>query len=357
MTLVVGAGPAGLATAINLAQRGLPVHIREKRDRIQDKPCGEGIPPVGVAHLRKLGVEPEHFPFVGIAYNALDGSRATVRFPQGPGWGIRRTELSRALRARAQELGIPMQLGSPVTELPADELVVGADGLHSRIRKLAGLEIPGRRHHRWGARQHFQVAPWSPYVEVHLGHGLEVYLTPVSDRVVGASVLWDSRRIKPRGELIPFLLGHFPKLAHLLSLPRASQTAAVGPLQQRSGLMNRNVALVGDASGYLDAITGEGISLALGQAEALADAIQAGDLELYRKSYRALTRSYYQVTSIVLWLAAHPRVATRVIRALSKSEGFFTHLVCSSMGIRPLWRAPIPDTVRFLYHLIQDGAP
>lgn len=348
---MVGAGPAGLATAIHLALRGLPVRIREKRSTVQDKPCGEGIPPVGVAHLRALGVEPEHFPFLGVAYNTPEGVRAQVEFPLGPGWGIRRTTLSAALRQRAAELGIPLELGSPVTELPREGLVVGADGLHSRVRKLAGLERPGRRNFRWGARQHFQVRPWSQFVEVHLGPGVEAYLTPVSSEVVGASFLWSPRRVQPRGELIPALLSYFPALAFLREAPVASQTAAIGPLEQRSNLVRGNVALVGDASGYLDAITGEGISLALGQAEALARAIERGDLELYRREYRALTRPYYQVTSIILWLSQHPRLAARVVGALTRSEGFFRHLVSASMGVRPLWRPPLGELLRFAFHL------
>lgn len=348
---MVGAGPAGLATAIHLALRGLPVRIREKRTSVQDKPCGEGIPPVGVAHLKALGVEPEHFPFLGVAYNTAEGVRAQVEFPLGPGWGIRRTALSAALRGRAAELGVPLELGSPVTELPADRMVVGADGLHSRVRKLAGLERPGRRHLRWGARQHFRVRPWSQFVEVHLGPGVEAYLTPVSHEVVGASFLWSPHRVKPRGELIPALLQYFPALAHLREAPVASQTAAIGPLEQRSYLVRGNVALVGDASGYLDAITGEGISLALGQAEALARAIAAGDLELYRRDYQTLTRPYYQVTSLILWLSQRPRLAARVVGALSHSDGFFRHLVSASMGARPLWRPPFGELVRFGYHL------
>ncbi len=353
--LIVGAGPAGLATAINLALRGIPVRLLEKRAGIQDKPCGEGLMPVGVEKLRKLGVEPEHFPFVGVAYTAPDGSRAAVRFPFGPGWGIRRTALSAALHARASQLGIPLEIGT-LDQLPPDRLVIGADGLHSRVRRLAGLELPGRRHHRWGARQHFFVQPWSPFVEVHLGPGVEVYLTPVSPTVVGASFLWNARLLKPKGELIPALLSHFPSLAFLRHAPEASAPAAIGPFQQRARLYDRNVVLVGDASGYLDAITGEGISLALGQAAALAEAIELGDLSHYRREHARLYAPYHQVTSLIMAISRRPRLATRVVRALAHSGTFFQHLVSASMGLRPLWRFPLLDALRFLHHLAA-GSP
>lgn len=349
---MVGAGPAGLATAIHLALRGVPVRIREKRsEAVQDKPCGEGVPPVGVAHLRKLGVEPEHFPFLGIAYNTPAGERAAVRFRQGPGWGIRRTALSRALLGRARELGVPLELAAPVSALPEQGLVIGADGLHSRIRKLAGLELPGRTHRRWGARVHFAVPPPSPFVEVHFGSGVEAYVTPVSPDSFGVSFLWDARRIQPRGDLISALLAHFPALAELQAAPRCSRPAAIGPLEQRARPLGGQVALVGDASGYLDAITGEGISLALGQAEALAEAVARGDLRDYGRAHRRLVRPYYQVTSLILWLSARPRLAARVVRALSHAEGFFTHLASASMGLEPLWKVPIPSAMAFLYHL------
>lgn len=349
--LIVGAGPAGLATAIHLAERGLPVRVRDKRREVQDKACGEGVPPVGVACLKRLGVEPEHFPFQGVAYNTPDGGRAAARFPQGPGWGIRRTALSATLCARAADLGIPIELGSLVQELPADRLVIGADGLHSRVRRLAGLELPGRRHQRWGARQHFLVKPWSPFVEVHLGVGVEAYLTPVSPDVVGASFLWSPRRVRPRGDLIGSLLSHFPALAFLARSPRASRVAALGPLEQRSRLYGGNVVLVGDASGYLDAITGEGISLALAQAEALARAVAGSDLRRYAADHANLVRPYYQVTSLILWLSQHPRLAARVVRALARAQGFFAHLLCSSMGARQLWNLPPLETAKFLLHL------
>src|SRR6202048_1438799 len=100
--LIVGGGPAGLATALHARRQGLSVIVAEPRESPIDKARGEGLMPGGLAELTSLGVAPAGLPFHGIAY-VSETRRAEARFRTGPGRGVRRTTLHAALAARAKE--------------------------------------------------------------------------------------------------------------------------------------------------------------------------------------------------------------------------------------------------------------
>ncbi len=154
---VVGGGPVGLATAIAARAHGLSVRLVDRQRPPIDKACGEGLMPAGVAALAALGVAlpARSVRFRGIRY-VSDGVVAEADFPggeSGAGRGIRRTELHAALVARAEEVGVDLAWGERVEEVRVGEVrtaqasfpcrfVVGADGLHSRVRRAVGLEDP-----------------------------------------------------------------------------------------------------------------------------------------------------------------------------------------------------------------------
>ncbi len=158
--VVVGGGPAGLAAAIAAAQRGLEAVVLERRSLPADKACGEGLLPAGVRALERLGVRGLLDP-AGVSRLAairwIDGAlSAEARLPAPGGLGIRRTYLSRALAARAAELGVEVRTGEDVrrhrrgadcVEVDAAggavraRLLVAADGLASAIRRREGLEL------------------------------------------------------------------------------------------------------------------------------------------------------------------------------------------------------------------------
>ncbi|MBI3926924.1 MAG: NAD(P)/FAD-dependent oxidoreductase [Armatimonadetes bacterium] len=384
--LIAGGGPAGLACGVLLARRGLKVVVCEQASYPVDKPCGEGIMPLGVRHLLELGVRfRECRPFSGIHYR-FQGLEAVGSFREGDGLGVDRRELSRALLEVAQATpglevrpatratptrhapgGIEVQAGSRAA---LTRLLVGSDGLNSRVRAWAGLEGPAASWKRWGARARFAVAPWSARVEVHWSHGMEAYVTPVSEGHVGVAFCWDRNlhgTVPGRGRLLVFLLDHFPELRDRLG-PPVGTFAAVGPLQRKSlRPVGPGLALVGDASGYLDPITGEGISLALSQAAALERSVADpllqsrgrvpdGALDVYERRHRVLVRPYHAVTGTVLRLTRHPWLARRVVNALSRDPAAFAVLLSANMGL-----ARWPDLVRrlplFLVHLCLGSAP
>ncbi len=346
--VIVGGGPAGLATAIFAARAGLSSVVIEKRSLPLDKPCGEGIMPPGVALLDEMGVGVPHASFVGIRY--VDGDvRAEGRFERAPGWGVRRTALIEGMARRARDLGVELLYGTSAKgwRLTDSEVLVeigqgciegrfliGADGLHSKVRKQAGLEKPSSRQPRFGLRRHFRVKPWSSFVEVHWVDGAEAYLTPVGSEELGVAFLWSGGPAS-----FEELLARFPTLqGRLARAPLVSEAKGAGPFRQEVRKRHRDrIALVGDAAGYLDAITGEGLSLAFHSARALAGIVAEGEgLASYEAAYRRLSRTYYWMTELLLAVARRPRLRRRVMATLARKPEIFDHMLAISTGEKPI---------------------
>lgn len=203
-------------------------------------------------------------------------------------------------RSRARE--VVAQPGGVVVDGVAAGHVVVADGLHSPLRRALGLDRPVRGPVRYGLRRHVHRAPWTDLVEVHWAAGGEAYVTPVGDEEVGIAVL-TSRRAPYEEHL-----AQFPELRERLA--GAGWSTAVrgaGPLRQASRRRVQGRALlVGDAGGYVDALTGEGISLALAQAHAAVAAIVAGDLGRYERDWRQIVRRHRWLTGALVAAGASP---------------------------------------------------
>lgn len=337
--LVAGGGPAGLATALNAARAGLDVTVLEPRPAPTDKACGEGLMPSAVSALRDLGVALEGHPLQGIRY--LDRRHeATADFRDGQGLGVRRTALHAAMRAAVEKANIPVLARSADGLVcTADTVSAGgiaarwlaaADGLHSPIRRQLGLTVQGRRRPRYGQRAHFAVAPWSDYVEVHWSADSEAYVTPVGPDLVGVAVL-SSRRC-------PYAqhLAAFPRLGERLAgLARETAIRGAGPMRQVSKKrVAGRVLLVGDAAGYVDALTGEGIALACAEAAALVRCVVAGRPADYEREWRAATRSYRLVTEGLLWARNRRVLAPLLVPAAQRWPGIFGAVVHQLAAVR-----------------------
>lgn len=349
--VIVGGGPAGLACARALARRGVESVVLERRDWPIDKVCGEGLMPVGLACLERLGVTLDcGHPFTGIDYVELGGRSAGVDFAEGPGRIVRRLELSRSLassdlnlvaRARVRDLRITPNY----VEVESDrgswrcQLVVGADGLHSWVRHQLGWnQKPPFGWLRWGWRQHYACAPWSRRVEVQLGQGCEAYISPVGPDQLGVAVL------SSKGLNRETWLQSFPQLrARLSGCSPLSPLAGLGPLWQRSArVMQPGVVLIGDASGYLDACTGEGLSLAFLQAEALAKCWtpqESGKLQSlpgFERQYKRIVSHYHWLTLGVLILRRWSPLSRASVSVLRSNPSLFQRLLSANQGLSPV---------------------
>jgi flavin-dependent dehydrogenase len=325
--LIVGGGPGGLATALHARRQGLSVIVAEPREDPIDKACGEGLMPGGLAELTSLGVDPAGLPFRGIAY-VDQRRRAEAPFPDGPGRGVRRTTLHAALAACAKQQDTEW-ISTRVTRVEQDAAgvtaagvrarwLVAADGLHSAVRRAVGIKVMAGRPRRYGVRWHFSVPAWSDFVEVHWSRWGEAYVTPVEPDLVGVAIL--STR--------PPELAWFPRLASRLQGASRGRARGCGPLRQ---VVSRRVAgrvlLVGDAAGYEDALTGEGISLAVKQAAAAVNAIVGEAPSSYEADWRRITRDYRLLTRTLV-LATTPRAARRaIVPACRALPGVFSHAV------------------------------
>jgi flavin-dependent dehydrogenase len=336
--LVVGGGPVGLATAIHCALAGLSVAVAEPRGTPIDKACGEGVMPAAVRRLAALGVRPDGRPLRGIRY--VDERRqADARFRHGDGLGVRRTALHGALAARATALGIPVlptrvtafaQQDSHVTAAGTDaRYLVAADGLHSTIRRIlerGGASSPRRPPaRRYGLRTHFRIAPWTDLVEVHLTARAEAYVTPVTADVVGVALLLP----RPGGDDFEAQLSAFPTLSRRLAgTARASGVRGAGPMRQDvQRRVYGRVLLVGDASGYLDALTGEGLSVGLAQAEVLTRCLAAGRPDDYERAWRRVSGPAWRLTAGLLWSRNQPLLASRLVPAAQYAPWLFSTVV------------------------------
>ena len=315
--LVVGGGPVGLAVAIEARLAGIDVLVVEPRRGVIDKACGEGVMPGARDALDRLGVVAASAPIAGIDYR--DGRHSVQhRFADGPGQGIRRTTLHAALLARADELGVRWvearvvgvghgDAGVVVTTDAGHELragwLVAADGLHSTVARSVGLALPEpRARRRYGQRRHYRVAPWTDLVEVHWTRAGELYVTPLADGVVGVALL------ARRGVHFADALAASGELAERLEGADAvSSLLGAGPFRQRTRARTAGrVLLAGDASGYVDALTAEGLRIGFEQAQHAVAAIRAGDAPGYERAWERTTHDFRVLTERLVRAAESP---------------------------------------------------
>jgi flavin-dependent dehydrogenase len=310
--IVVGGGPVGLASAIEARLRGLTVVVVEPRIAAIDKACGEGLMPGALPALARLGVDPQGFPLRGVSYRSPSRSVDHL-FPNGLGRGVRRTTLHTALQQRAAALGTEFATAR-VDSLEQDaagvtvagirgRYLLGADGLHSTVRRLSGLERPVRAAgRRFGLRRHFFMDPESDLIEIYWTPTVEAYVTPVGDGVVGISMLG------ARGADFDATVADIPDLARRVEgREPASALRGAGPFRQRTTRRSvGRVMLVGDASGYVDAITGEGIRVGLAQAQAAIECVEGDAPAGYEKEWTKKTRDFRLLTAALVAAATSP---------------------------------------------------
>jgi len=343
---IVGGGPAGLAAAIAARQRGLSVIVADGTAPPIDKACGEGLLPETLAALAELGVAMPPVtghPFRGIRFLQND-VQVSAGFPAGQALGIRRTVLHARLIARAEQSGARLLWRTPVagisaagvhvsSGLVAARWIVGADGSGSRVRRWAGLDRAAREKRRFAARRHYRVAPWAEYAEIYWGPRAQAYVTPIHRAEVCVVVM--AAQVEDTD--FDLFLKDCPQLAARLGGAELSsrERGAVTLMHSLASVHSGNIVLVGDASGGVDAITGEGLRLAIRQALVLASAIEQDDLRLYARAHRALIRKPMFIGDILLAHGKNNRLRTRSLRMLAKRPHLFSRLLALQSGNAP----------------------
>jgi flavin-dependent dehydrogenase len=344
---VVGGGPAGLATAIAARRHGLSVLVVDGAVPPIDKPCGEGLMPDGVEALHQLGIaipEGEAYPFCGIRF-VSDGTKAEAAFPRGTGYGIRRTHLHRVMLDHAAASGVHILWHAAVTglhpegALVAGELVrarwvVGADGTSSRVRswaKLGEVDAHRKKNLRFAFRRHYRVAPWTGFMELHWGRHCQVYVTPVGREEVCVVLISSSPKLRLR---IEDGLGEFPELCARLENAElaSSERGAITVTQRLRRVYRGQTVLVGDASGGVDAITGEGLCLTFRQAALLGACLASGDLARYQKGHRTLTRLPVLMARMMLFMSKHSHLRQRAMQVFQSSPRSFAGMLAMHVG-------------------------
>jgi flavin-dependent dehydrogenase len=339
---VIGGGPAGLAAAIAARFRGLHVMVADGNRPPIDKACGEGLMPDSIAAAARIGIvlpEREGFRFRGIRFQG-EGHAVASEFPNGWGLGFRRTALHHHLVEQAARAGVEMLWSTPVTGIDANLVetagrgfssrwIIGADGSGSRVRRWSGLDRFSRNSRRFAYRRHFACKPWTDFMEIYWGDGCQIYVTPVGMEEVCVAVTSRSPGLR-LAEALP----RFPQLASRLAgvAPSSNERGAMTATSRLKAVVRGNVALVGDASGSVDAITGEGLCQAFQQASSLAGALAAGDIAAYSKAHRHIAFRPALMADVMLTMDRWPAVRRRALSALSAQPRCFAKLLAGHVG-------------------------
>ncbi|MBL8753311.1 MAG: NAD(P)/FAD-dependent oxidoreductase, partial [Planctomycetes bacterium] len=389
--LVIGAGPAGSSLATRLARTGLRTLVVDRAEFPRDKPCGEFLSPECRPYLAELGFDDPERQLGGIAADGMRlsgyGCSTTGRFRQMPdrsahgrsGFGIRRTVFDHRLLQQAIDAGATFQPMLEFTGLRRDpsgrvvgatmrarngtehefqaRFVVGADGVHSRVARAMGVQRRTEWLDQFALVTHFRGAAPRTHADVHLLPGGFCAATDVGDGLTSFNLVLPRRQLRERtsanwDEFVQDRLDRAPHLAERLrGASRASPWRGCGPLaHSTTAVWQPGVALVGDAAGYVDPMTGEGIYFALFAAKALATALVSAAAEPAQEAdaldgyVRARNRelSARQFTSRLLQRGIrHPFVVRTFLRALHRWPTLADLVVTLSgdtIHPRELWR-------------------
>jgi flavin-dependent dehydrogenase len=333
----------------------------------RDKICGESISPHAWLLLRKLGLEErvralEPHPLRGMILVAPDGTSVRGDYPAGCGMAVRRRAFDHALLQGARAAGVEVEEGSRVTDLVrargrvegvvtermgttrslAARLVIGADGRRSVVARKLGLLSFHPRFRKFAVRGYWEgVDGLEERGEMHVGGGGYCGVAPLSGTRANIAFVLDQREMAgAAGDVETFfraaLRSRWPRISERLAGATLLETPrAIGPLALVARRVSApGVLLVGDASGFYDPFTGEGVTLALRCAEAAAEAGERtfdggadATLGLYDSMHRARTEAKFRFNRLLQTVVGRPRLADTVAHRLAARTDLADQLI------------------------------
>lgn len=283
--------------------------------------------------LRKLGIALDaerSFTFRGIRFIG-NGRSVAADFPGDQGIALRRIRLHQLLIDRAEELRVKLLWQTNVAGLHETRArwIIGADGQNSRVRRWANLNAARSESFRYGFRRHYRVQPWTEFMEVYWGPGCQMYVTPVGGGESCVALITRDPHVR-----LDAAMPHFPELARRLEGADivGEERGAVTATRRLKRIYQGRTVLIGDASGSVDAITGEGMSLAFRQALVLADALADGDLARYQAAHRRMARRPAFMAKLMLMLDRFPSLRPRVLQTFAAKPLIFERLLAVHAG-------------------------
>ena len=365
--VIVGAGPAGSATAIGLARRGYNVALIDKQNFPREKLCGDFVNPINWGVFADLGVADRvraapHGEVTGFRITNCSGREAEARFRSREfepwiGLGLRRAVLDQLLVERAAELGAVTHLSCRIEKLCRiahgwdlkikeeswqAKVLIGADGRNSWVAQQLGLNrsaaIQGRS---VGFQSRLRCAGMTRrQIQIHLFPGGYAGIVELGDGTITLGMAIEKRRLgRERGA--DFVFNKLAQNTYLKEIIErsngAAQLSSVYPVYFRKRRsVTDHALLVGDAARVSEPVTGEGIYFAMRSGLLAAETI---DLALRQKNFRADTlagyeracrrafRSRLSLNSLLRFAVYHPALVDSLIRLSSKNGRVLDSLV------------------------------